>query len=176
MGLANWLYRLKSDIKFVVWPLSKPIMIVENGLGAKDEDNIVVYHQLPYAYVPMHVHKFIELIYVYEGHCTVLLQDGEIEVGKGEIIIIDKQPPHTVKANTKSDAIVDIKIKTWLFFSRFANKSIISQFLVGSLMDKRKANNYLYFLLEDGSKVPDIMNQLMCEYFDRDFCTVEMIN
>lgn len=120
------------------------------------EDNIVVYHQLPYAYVPMHVHEFIELIYVYEGHCTVVLQEGEIEVAEGGIIIIDKQTPHTVKDNTKSDIIVDIKLKhdyfSTGFLSRFANKSIISQFLVGSLMDKRKANNYLYFPLEDGSK------------------------
>lgn len=143
------------------------------------EDNIVISQQLPYAYIPMHIHQYIELIYVYQGQCTVVTLTEEINIPEGGIIIIDKQTPHTVKETSNSDIIIDIKLKhDYLssgFLSRFANKSIISQFLIDSLIDSRRANNYLYFPLASRSDVVGIMEHIMCEYFDRDFCSADMI-
>lgn len=143
------------------------------------EDNIVISQQLPYAYIPMHIHQYIELIYVYQGQCTVVALNEEINIPEGGIIIIDKQTPHTVKETSNSDIIIDIKLKhDYLssgFLSRFANKSIISQFLIDSLIDSRRANNYLYFPLASRSDVVGIMEHIMCEYFDRDFCSADMI-
>lgn len=143
------------------------------------EDNIVISRQLPYAYIPMHIHQYIELIYVYQGQCTVVTLNEEINIPEGGIIIIDKQTPHTVKETSSSDIIIDIKLKhDYLssgFLSRFANKSIISQFLIDSLIDSRRANNYLYFPLASRSNVVGIMEHIMCEYFDRDFCSADMI-
>lgn len=143
------------------------------------EGNIVISRQLPYAYIPMHIHQYIELIYVYQGQCTVVTLNEEINIPEGGIIIIDKQTPHTVKETSSSDIIIDIKLKhDYLssgFLSRFANKSIISQFLIDSLIDSRRANNYLYFPLASRSNVVGIMEHIMCEYFDRDFCSADMI-
>jgi AraC family transcriptional regulator, melibiose operon regulatory protein len=144
------------------------------------EDNIVIWQQLPAAYVPIHIHHYIEMIYVYQGSCTVVIDKDEMCLTEGAIIIIDKNTPHTVKDISPSDIIIDIKLKHDFlssgFLSRFTNKSIISQFLIDSLINKRRENNFLYFPLENGSKIVGIMEQIMCEYFDKDFVSADMIN
>ncbi|MEW9050804.1 MAG: AraC family transcriptional regulator [Neobacillus sp.] len=144
------------------------------------EDSIVIWQQLPAAFVPMHIHHYIELIYVYQGECTVVIEKREINLTEGGIIIIDKNTPHTVKDISATDIIIDIKLKHDFlssgFLSRFTQKSIISQFLIDSLINKRNANNYLFFPLESRSNSVGIMDQIMCEYFDKDFCSNDMID
>ncbi|WP_405175309.1 AraC family transcriptional regulator [Paenibacillus sp. FSL H8-0261] len=144
------------------------------------EDNIVIFQSVPSSVVPLHIHQYIELIYVYQGKCTVVMQNGEINMHEGGVIIIDKQTPHTLKGISNSDIVIDIKLKhDYLnsgFLSRFTQKSTISQLLIDSLIDSRRANNYLHFPLENGSKIVEIMQNIMCEYFDRDFCSTDMID
>jgi AraC family transcriptional regulator, melibiose operon regulatory protein len=144
------------------------------------EDNIFISQRVPSAFVPMHIHKYIELIYVYQGKCTVILQDDVVNISEGGIIIIDKNSPHTVKETSKSDIIIEIKLKhdylSSEFLSRFTNKSIISKFLIDSLIDSQRANNYLYFPFEERSNIAGIMENIMCEYFEKDVFTEELIN
>src|SRR3954451_6258950 len=144
------------------------------------EDNIFISQCPVAACVPMHIHQYIELMYVYKGKCTVVLQDLQIEITEGGTIMIDKNTPHTIKEISKSDIAIEMKLKhdylSTGFLSRFTNKSIISQFLIDSLIDSRRANNYLYFPLEGHSKVVGIMDQIMCEYFEKDIFTTELID
>ncbi|TWE09163.1 AraC family transcriptional regulator [Neobacillus bataviensis] len=144
------------------------------------EDNIFISQCPVSAFVPMHIHQYIELIYVYKGKCTVVMQDHEITMTEGETIMIDKNTPHTIKETTKSDIVIEMKVMhDYLskgFLSRFTNKSIISQFLIDSLIDSRRANNYLYFPFQAQSKIVGIMEQIMCEHFDKDVFTLEMID
>ncbi|GGN99176.1 AraC family transcriptional regulator [Saccharibacillus kuerlensis] len=136
------------------------------------EDHIVISQQLPFSYVPLHMHEYIELIYVYRGECTLVFEERELCITEGSIIMINKQTPHRVKETSLSDIIIDIKVKhDYLssgFLSRFTNRSIIAEFLVDSLVNTRKINNYLCFHGYEGSNVSRIMNDLMCEYFDKD--------
>ncbi|WP_342041618.1 AraC family transcriptional regulator [Bacillus sp. OTU2372] len=144
------------------------------------EENIFISQGPVAAFVPMHIHQYIELIYVYKGKCTVILQDHEINMTEGGTIMIDKNTPHTIKEISKSDIVIEMKLKhdylSTGFLSRFTNKSIISQFLIDSLIDSRRANNYLYFPFEEHSKVVSMMEQIMCEYYDKDIFTSEMID
>jgi AraC-like DNA-binding protein/mannose-6-phosphate isomerase-like protein (cupin superfamily) len=144
------------------------------------EDNMVIFQSVPSSVVPLHIHQYIELTYVYQGSCTVVMQNGEIHMQEGGVIIIDKQTPHTLTGMSNCDIIIDIKLKhdylTSGFLSRFTQKSTISQLLIDSLIDSRRANNYLHFPLEKNSKLVDIMQNILCEYFDRDFCSADMID
>ncbi|MFD2215714.1 AraC family transcriptional regulator [Metabacillus endolithicus] len=144
------------------------------------EDPIGISQQLPTAFIPMHIHHYIELIYVYRGKCTVVFQNVKRTISEGEIIIIEKKTPHAVNGLNDKDIVIDIKLKhdylSSSFLSRFTHKSIISQFLIDSLINNRSVNNYLYFPFNPRSKIKGIMAQIMCEYFDKDFCSADMIN
>jgi AraC family transcriptional regulator, melibiose operon regulatory protein len=144
------------------------------------EDNIFISQCPVSAFVPLHIHQYIELIYVYKGNCTVIMHDHEINITEGGTLMIDKNTPHTINETSNSDIIIEMKLKhdylSTGFLSRFTNKSIISQFLIDSLIDSRRANNYLYYPFEIRSKVVGIMEQIMCEYFEKDFFSADMIN
>lgn len=144
------------------------------------EENIFISQMMPSGYVPMHIHQYIELIYVYQGQCTVVLQGGEINITNGGLIMIDKQTPHTVKEISNSDIVIEMKLMhDYLssgFISLFTNKSIISQFLMASIIDNRRENHYLYFPFEERSDIMGIMERIIYEYFRKDFCSADMIN
>ena len=144
------------------------------------EDNIFISLRPPNVHVPMHIHQYIELIYVYKGNCHVVLRNNEIHISEGGIIMIDKNTPHTVKETSEKDIIIEIKLKhDYLssgFIGRFNNKSIISKFLIDSIIDSRRANNFLYFPFEEQSNIVGIMEQIMGEYFEKDAFTTEIID
>ena len=61
------------------------------------DDNIFISQCPVSAFVPMHIHQYIELVYVYKGNCMVMLHDNELNLSEGEMIMIDKNTPHTIK-------------------------------------------------------------------------------
>ncbi|AEI42198.1 AraC family transcriptional regulator [Paenibacillus mucilaginosus] len=144
------------------------------------DDQLVISLQRPFATVPMHVHPYIELVYVYQGTCTVQINEQPIELAQGAMILIDKMTPHTVLETRPGDMVIDMKLRhdylSSSFLNRLTGKSIISQFLINSMIDKRRTNQFLYFPLDGVKKTGQIMEQLMCEYFDRGVCSHDIIN
>jgi AraC-like DNA-binding protein/mannose-6-phosphate isomerase-like protein (cupin superfamily) len=144
------------------------------------EDSIVISQGIPNSDVPMHIHDYIEMVYVHQGNCTIEMHHGEVNIHEGGIILIDKQTPHTLKKTSVSDIIIEIKLKkdylSPAFLSRFKKKSTISQFLIDSLIDARRMNSYLHFPFEHQSNVREIMMNIVFEHFDRDFGSSDMID
>lgn len=144
------------------------------------EDSIVISQVIPNSDVPIHIHDYLEMIYVHQGKGTVEMQHGEVNIHEGGIFLIDKQTPHTLKKTSISSIIIEIKLKKdYLssgFLSRFKKKSTISQFLIDSLIDVRRMNSYLHFPFEHRSNVGEIMMNIVFEHFDRDFGSSDMID
>jgi AraC family transcriptional regulator, melibiose operon regulatory protein len=144
------------------------------------EDSVVISQQLPGVYIPFHMHHYIELTYVYRGQCTVSLLNEQIVMHEGDIMLIDKQTPHTVSQTSTDDIIIDVKLKrdylSASLSSRSASTNTTTQFLLHSLIDRRQANGYLYFKDRPDMSLKDTLVRIMCEYFDRDFCSAELID
>jgi AraC family transcriptional regulator, melibiose operon regulatory protein len=144
------------------------------------DDQLVISLNRPAEIVPLHVHPYIELVYVYQGQCTVEVNGQQIRLNEGGIILINKMTPHTVLETGYDDIVIDIKLRhdylSAVFLNRLTSKSIISEFLVNSLIDKRRTSPCLHFRLEGVTKTGQILAQLMCEYFDRGVCSHDIIN
>jgi AraC-like DNA-binding protein/mannose-6-phosphate isomerase-like protein (cupin superfamily) len=143
------------------------------------DENISISQQPYGSDIPLHMHDYIEMLFVYRGTCTVLIRGKKVHLRKGELIFINKEVPHSVAATTKEDIVINIILKqdylSPSFLRRMSQKSIISQFMIESLVSHRKQNQFLIFRPE-GSKVTEIMENIMCEFFDRDFCSAEIID
>lgn len=136
------------------------------------EGNIAISQQPYDSYIPYHIHNYIELTYVYQGSCTVEIQNKEIPLTKGSVILIDKDIPHRVHETAKSDIVMNIVLKmdylSPAFLSRLSDQSIISSFLVDSLIDSRRRNRYLLFEAgKDHEQTINAMERIMCEYYDK---------
>ncbi|MFD1886797.1 AraC family transcriptional regulator [Paenibacillus wenxiniae] len=144
------------------------------------EDSIVISQQLPGVYIPFHMHQYIELTYVYRGQCTVSLLNQQMVMQQGDLILIDKQTPHRINATSTDDIIIDVKLKRDYLCaslsSRLASTNMTTPFLIHSLIDRRRTNGYLYFKAKPDRSLQPTLVQIMCEYFDRDFCSAELID
>ncbi|WP_322906626.1 AraC family transcriptional regulator [Paenibacillus campi] len=142
------------------------------------EHHIVVSQQPPGTDIPFHMHPYSELIYVYRGQCTIALLHEHIVMREGDLILIDQQTPHTVSPTGINDIIIDVKLKRDYLSFRCLNRftDTIAQFLVHALIDSRRVNRYLYFEAKPELPIHDTMIRILCEYFERDFCSAKLID
>jgi AraC family transcriptional regulator, melibiose operon regulatory protein len=161
----------------------KPVFLFSKGFDINDspiDENISISQQPYDSIIPLHIHDYIEMMFVYRGTCTVTVNGKRICLRQGELVLINKETPHSVDATTSSDLIINMILKqdylSPSFLRRLSQKSIISQFMIESLVSKRKQNHFLIFRSGEQSKVMEIMENIMCEFFDRDFCSSEIID
>jgi AraC family transcriptional regulator, melibiose operon regulatory protein len=144
------------------------------------EENISISQQPYHSEIPLHMHNYIEMMFVYRGTCTVSVKGRSVVLNQGELILINKDTPHSVDAITTADIVMNMILKqdylTPAFLSRLSKKSIISQFMIESLLSNRKQNQFLIFRPDEHNKVTEIIENIMCEFFDRDFCSDEIID
>ncbi len=159
------------------------VFLFSKGFDINDSpiaENISISQQPYHSVIPLHMHDYIEMMFVYRGSCTVTVKGNKVVLEKGELIFINKETPHSVDATTKKDLIINIIMKqdylSPSFLRRLSQKSIISQFMIESLVSTRKQNHFLIFRPDEKTKIIEIMENMMCEFFDRDFCSEEIID
>jgi AraC family transcriptional regulator, melibiose operon regulatory protein len=159
------------------------VYLFNRGFDIRDlpiEENVSISQQPYDSDIPLHMHNYIEMMFVYRGTCTVKVKGKKIDLKKGELILINKETPHSVGATTKQDIVINIILKqdylSPSFLSRFSQKSIISQFMIESLLSNRRQNHFLIFRSGEQTNVIEIMENIMCEFFERDFCSGEIID
>jgi AraC-like DNA-binding protein len=143
-------------------------------------ENITVSKHTRFVEVPMHIHKYIELSYVYSGKFTEIIKDKSITLKEGQICIIDTGVPHAILSTKEEDIIINILIRkeyfSTSFLSRLSSKGIISQFLVTAVSDKKDHDNYIIFNSDNNRRLPNLIRELLCEYFDKSLYSDEIID
>lgn len=159
------------------------VFLFSKGFDINDsliEENISISQQPYHSVIPLHMHDYIEMMFVYRGSCTVTVKGKKMVLKKGELLFINKETPHSVDATTKKDIVINMIMKqdylSPSFLRRLSQKSIISQFMIESLVSKRKQNHCLIFRPGEQTKIIEVMENMMCEFFDRDFCSEEIID
>lgn len=159
------------------------VFLFSKGFDINDspiEASISISQQPFQSVIPLHMHDYIEMMFVYRGSCTVRIKGKKVDLKEGELILINKETPHSVGATTKEDIVINMIMKqdylSPSFLRRLSQKSIISQFMIDSLVSKRKQNHYLIFRVGKHTKIIEIMENIMCEFFDGDFCSEEIID
>lgn len=161
----------------------RPVFLFDMSFDIHDSpigDSISISQQ-PYGTdIPWHVHDYIEILFVYRGRCTLTVEDKVNELGEGDLILIDKFIPHTVNKIGTEDVVLNMILKqdvlTPSFLGRLGRQNLISRFMLDSFINKRKNHHYLVFRTERGSKATEFMENIMCELFDRDFYSAEIID
>lgn len=121
-----------------------------------------------------HIHSYVELNYMYSGSCTQYVNDRKIHLTKGQFLLLDTNVPHRIDMAGKDDIMINIELdKKYFntsFLSRLSNKGIISNFLINSVLKDSEHDSYILFLSEEDTELPNIMINLMREFYDsKDF-------
>ena len=116
------------------------------------------------------MHDFVELAYMYSGHCLEVVNDGILDVAKGQVLLVDSDTVHTIQPLSEDDILVNVQIdKRYFdtsFFSRFDSDSIVTSFFVRSISKGAAHDSFILFPSQESRRLPLFMNELLCEAFD----------
>ena len=113
--LSEW---FKDDNKVLVdgryvFHFSKPFLSV----SAKQE--YFVNKHSRFIHVPEHIHEYIELNFVYSGQCGQTINNKDVLLKKGDIVLIDTEIPHSISRTGEDDIIINLIINQNFFPSVF---------------------------------------------------------
>ncbi|MBP1042865.1 helix-turn-helix domain-containing protein [Vagococcus sp. BWB3-3] len=133
-----------------------------------------------FSVIPMHIHDYIEMNYVYAGSCSVTIQDTTLTLHQGDVCIMDTNVPHTIKDVNEEDIVINFLMKKSYFntsiLSQLSSNSIISDFLLEVISKSQEHDRYILFHSKSSQKLTLFVENLLCEYYDFSFCTKEVIN
>lgn len=105
-----------------------------------------------YAPVSDHTHDFVELNYVYSGEVNQKIGEKKIHLNQGELLIIDKDTPHSIGITGKNDIIINVMIKAEDIITRIMNQLTFNQTFITRFMmiaANKNENHNQYIILKD---------------------------
>ncbi|MGQ4668004.1 AraC family transcriptional regulator [Metabacillus halosaccharovorans] len=145
-----------------------------------DKGPIFISKHHRFADMPLHMHTFIEINYVYSGECYQILNGKEVKLTQGQICLLDKDVPHSIPALGENDILVNIIMKKETFsmslLGQLSNKGIVSNFLANAISENQQHDQYILFHSEHNENLQYIVKNMLCEYFDPQDYSMEMVN
>lgn len=123
-----------------------------------------------YAPYPEHTHQFLEINYVYKGHCRQRINDQLFDLKEGDILLMDVESRHSIEALGDEDILINILFQNkgvsinWLKQLQGEN-SLLYQFLLSDSSQHFKRNNFLLLHTKEDTPVRQILLEMMTEYF-----------
>lgn len=117
-----------------------------------------------------HKHDFMEMTFVYSGSIRQNIEGKELEIKKGEIILLDMNVEHSIEEAGEEDIAINVLIKKeffdWMFLNEIAYNDLISNFVVKAIYGKGDIKQYIHFKTSENDKVWDFMLQILTEYYE----------
>lgn len=124
-------------------------------------------------FAPMitHLHDFIEMVYVYKGICIQEINGETISLSKGDLIVLDRDVPHSINALGEEDILINILINKETFDSLFLYKlqdssSILTQFLADAFNTQAKHDQFIIFHTDKYSTIHSLIQLMLCEHLE----------
>lgn len=150
---------------------------VETGLYAADElDEINIEKLLKkgqlitvrphsrFVDFPMHRHNYVEIMYVVQGSITHLIEDKELVLKKGDILLLNQHVEHGIKRAEYGDIGINFIALTEFFelpLAMLNEKNVLADFLIGTLRQKNPVPHYLLFRLNENVQVENLMENMI---------------
>ena len=129
---------------------------------------------------PVHIHDWIEVNYMYSGHCPQVINNTSYVLEKGQVVLIDSDTPHSTGSLGEDDIMVSLVInKHYLnsnFFNRLSQDSILSSFFINAINANTSHDTYILFHSERSRRLSMFFNELICEMHDPSINTSDMVN
>ena len=73
--------------------------------------NFAVVKQDRFENVPLHIHEWLELSYIYSGSCTMTINKTTFRLKAGQMVLISQNAPHSVKRCSENDIIINFLLR-----------------------------------------------------------------
>lgn len=113
---------------------------------------------------PMHKHNYIELMYVYGGSMTHVIDDQEITIHEGELLLLNQNIEHSIHYCHENDIIFNFIIKPEFleFLSHMAEEeNDVFDFIFTSLYSYDNDGEFLIFKLQDNELIQSYIESII---------------
>lgn len=115
---------------------------------------------------PLHNHNYIEIMYVYNGNITHVIDGNEITMQKGDILFMNQQVRHSIKRAEKEDIGINFIILPDFFeipLSMIKNdkENFLWEFLLGALRINSSKPQYLHFKTHEIDAIENLMENII---------------
>ncbi|MHC1681466.1 MAG: AraC family transcriptional regulator [Clostridiaceae bacterium] len=128
---------------------------------------------------PAHVHNHVEMQYVYSGSCVQIIDNKRITLKKGDLIILDKNVPHSHETDDENDIVINILMRPKFFeesfLGNFSENELFGQFLSEFISLNQEHNHYMRFFTEGDLGIKQCIQNILCETFDFRDCSLNII-
>lgn len=146
----------------------------------KLNNNIAFNRQSRYSIVPLHSHDYIEMNFIYSGNATAVINGKELQLGTGDVCIMDSRVVHTLYTTHDDDiilnAIMNFKYFTNSFLLKLADSGPIARFLSNALNASNEHNQYILFHTAQNPLVKELYENAYCEFLEPGICAEEVID
>lgn len=153
------------------------VYVFENLIPTGQNFNIVKHTR--FVQVPLHIHNFIELNYIYSGSCTQLIDGKKVTLEQGQICLIDTSVPHSIEPTTENDIIINILVKKDYFIKQLSqdtySSSIVFDFILNALSETQNHNQYIVFGKNNPNEIHLVINQILAEHFEKKIGSAKII-
>ena len=147
----------------------KKTYIFEDDFFLSSYENIGINKQDRFSIVHPHRHNYIELIYVWSGNSTQVINGHNVSLGQGDICILDTNTVHSVGIAEENDIIVNILMRKEFFASAFLNRmtkqGILAEFLINAMAKGKASKQYLLFKTLKDTGIKNLIEELLQEYY-----------
>ena len=145
-----------------------------------EDRHVCVNKESRFTYIPEHIHTVIELVYVYAGECTQVIDGRRLTMSQGDICLLDSNVPHSLEYLDRGDIVIAIEMQreylTRGFLQRLGNNGIINGFLINALSLTAAHDQYLLFRKQAENPIHSIVQHLLCEYYAPQICSDKMVD
>lgn len=121
-----------------------------------EHQSLIVRKHTRFMEYPKHRHNYIELMYVYGGKMTHLIDDEEITIHQGELLLLNQNIEHAIKYTNENDIIFNFIIPPAFldFLSTMVEEdNEIFRFIFDALYSYRNDGEYLIFKVADDAMI-----------------------
>ena len=123
-----------------------------------------------YAKYPLHTHQFLELNYMYSGHCVQHIDGKEVTLNTGDVVLLNKGSSHSLEALGDDDILINIlfrnkSIHLDLLDKLYDSDSVLFNFLMNTTTRNQTEPLFILFKKHGNSDVTHIIDTVLSEYF-----------
>ena len=153
--------KLKAGETFVV----DSSYLLEKGL------KIDIRPHTRFVHFPKHTHNYVEMVYMYSGSTTHIINDSErLVLKEGDLLFLNQNATQEILPAGEDDLAVNFIILPEFFetsISMLEQNNIIGNFLVSSLSPNNKYSDYLYFNARDILPVQNLLENMIWTIFKK---------
>lgn len=123
---------------------------------------------------PKHKHNYIEMMYVYNGKMNQIIDDNEINIKEGEVILLNKEIEHEIGFASENDIIFNFIIRPEFFdyLSSLSNdNNVIFNFILDALYSKNNLGEYLVFHSSENLAIKGLVEEIITLMYEPGFAS-----